>query len=357
MTASLLTRNVFIDTSIFVSENFNVQGTKFDSLAALAREERVFIKSSDITLREIICNLEEVVETAATVIQKTKKEARILRNLGLKSSYHAIFTEFPTAEIISKLTKQIKRFFKSSNTEILPALKVSPSSVFDKYFTKKPPFGLGKKKTEFPDAFVLSALEKWCDKTQQEIYVISQDNDMASLCSGSGKLIHLPSLQAFLEIVIAHDNNLAQLVHERFQRNTENIKELVSEELKETYIGLSDEDGEGEVTSVLEVSFDEVSIIKMTDGIATLELQAKIVFTSNIWFDDLATASYDSEEGRLIPWRKIEEEVEREVVVPVELSFEFSKDDEEYFLLHHIMINNGEPLRIWVDEDAKTFYK
>jgi hypothetical protein len=357
MTTRLSTRNVFIDTSIFVSENFNVQGTKFDSLASLAREERVFIKSSDITFREIICNLEESVETAAKIIQKTKTEARILRNLGSKSSYQAIFAEFPTAKIVARLTKQIRGYFKISKTEILPALKISPSIVFDKYFTKKPPFGFGKKKAEFPDAFVLSALEQWCDKTQQQIYVISQDPDMTSACSGSVKLIHLPSLQVLLELVIAHHDKLAELVHERFQRNAERIRELISEELKESIIGLADEDGEGEVTSVLEVSFGEVSIIKMTDDVATLEFQANITFTADIWFDDLATASYDSEEGRLIPWQQIEREVERELVLPVELSFEFSKDNKEYFLLHHIMINSGEPFRIWVDEDAKTFYK
>lgn len=224
MTNELLTRNVFIDTSIFVAENFNVKGTKFESLASLAQEARVFIKSSDITLREIICNLEESVETAAKGIQKTKTEARILRNLGSKSSYNAIFAEFPTAEIVARLTKQIRGYFTVSKTEILPALKIRPSTVFDKYFTKKPPFGLSKKKAEFPDAFVLSALEQWCDKTQQQIYVISQDPDMTSACSGSVKLIHLPSLQALLELVIAHDEKLAQLAHERFQSNTERIK-------------------------------------------------------------------------------------------------------------------------------------
>lgn len=357
MPNELLTRNVFIDTSIFVSENFNVKGTKFDSLASLAQEGRVFIKSSDITFREIICNIEESVETAEKAIKKAKTEGRILRNLGSKSSYQTIFAEFPSTKIVATFMKQIKDYFKLSKTEILPALKTRPSAVFDKYFAKKPPFGLGKKKSEFPDAFVLSALEQWCKKAQQRIYVISQDPDITSACSDSDKLIHLSTLQVLLELVIAHDQNLAQLVHERFQRNMEKIRGLISGELEGNLIGLVDQDGEGEITSVHEVSLGDASIIKMTDDVATLEFQAKIEFSADIWFDDLATASYDSEEGRLIPWQQIEEEVEREVVVPVELSFEFSQVEEEYFLLHHIMIHNHEPFRIWVDEDAKTYYK
>lgn len=180
---------------------------------------------------------------------------------------------------------------------------------------------------------------------------------MACACSGSVKLIHLPSLQALLELINAHDEKFSQLVHERFQRNTERIKELISEELKDILVGLVDEDGEGEITSVLEVSFDDISIIQMTDKIATLEFQANITFTADIWYEDLSTAPYDSEEGRLIPWQQIEKEVEREVGLPIELAFEFSEDAEQYFLLHHIMINDSEPFRIWVDEDAKTFYK
>jgi len=352
-----LIRNVFIDTSIFVSENFNIAGTKFKTLAYLAQANRIYIKSSDITYREIISNIEENVESAEKSIHKTKKEARILRNLGHKSSYKALFADFPRDKIVDKISKQIRRYFISSKIEIIRALKTSPAVVFDKYFNKKPPFGLEKKKSEFPDAFVLSALEDWCDKNNQSIFVISHDPDMASACCSSERLEYLPSLQAFLGLVIDHDQAIAKLAHERFQRNVANIRNLISDQLEGSYVFLKDQDGEGTITSISEIILGDPSIINITDQVVTFEFQSKVFITADIWFKDLDTATYDSEEKRLIPWRDIEQEVEREVDLPVELSFTFSSEDDSYFLLHHILVNDGEPFDIWVDEDTKTFYK
>ncbi len=323
----------------------------------MAQSDRVFIMSSDITYSEIISNIQEAVEESEKVILKVKSKTKILKNLGPDSAYGSIFADFPRDKIVHRIIGQLKDYFKDSKTQIIPALETSPSIVFDKYFAKKPPFGLGKKKSEFPDAFVLAALDIWCKESAQKIFIVSQDPDMESFCHDSETLFHLPSLESFLEIIIDKDEKLSQMAHERINRNTEKIKTLISDELEGTLVILIDQNGEGTITSIHDVNLGEPSIIQMTDHIATFELKCEVSFVANVCFDDLDTASYDSEEGRLIPWREIEQEVEREIEVSVEISFAFSPDDKDYFLLHHIMIDDGEPLRIWVDEDAKTNYK
>lgn len=353
----LQTRNVFIDTSIFVSENFSVNGTKFETLIGLAQNEQVFVKSTEITIREIEVKIKEAVQDAEKAIVQTRKKARILRNLGPKSEYKRVFDVFPTERIVNRIKKQFKSYLKKSNTKILQALKIRPNCVFDKYFNNEPPFGSEKKKSEFPDAFMLFALEKWCEQNGQNIYVITKDNDMKAACTCSERLLYIPTLQEFLELVLRNNLALTKLIHQRFAKNQDKIKSIVKEKVQDLWIWLEDQDGEATITSVYEVILGNESIIKMSDFSATVEFDATISFQAEISYDDLDTASYDSEEKRLIAWQKIEDTVEREVTLPVELAFEFSPDDNEHFLLHHVMINDGEPFRIWADEEAETFYK
>ena len=86
--------------------------------------------------------------------------------------------------------KALRAEFKEAKAEILLAMKVDAATVFQKYFQKKPPFGPGKKKEEFPDAFVLTSIEDWCSWKNQKIYVVSTDGDMQSGCGDNGHLLH-----------------------------------------------------------------------------------------------------------------------------------------------------------------------
>jgi hypothetical protein len=50
-------------------------------------------------------------------------------------------------------------FFQDSEAEEIELPKSALKQVLDLYFARRPPFGEGKKKSEFPDAFVLEALK------------------------------------------------------------------------------------------------------------------------------------------------------------------------------------------------------
>jgi hypothetical protein len=41
------------------------------------------------------------------------------------------------------------------------------------FFRKSPLFGGGKKKSEFPDAFVLSTLSEWAESVQEDVIVVN----------------------------------------------------------------------------------------------------------------------------------------------------------------------------------------
>ena len=53
------------------------------------------------------------------------------------------------------------------------------------YFSSSPPFGVGKKKSEFPDAIALLSLERWAKSNGKHILAVSGDKDWAAFAEKS----------------------------------------------------------------------------------------------------------------------------------------------------------------------------
>ena len=191
--------NVFIDTSIFISENYSFKSKLFSSLASLCKSGHVSILLTDITIEEIKANLLKSVNEAEAVIKKASTKARVLRNLDTYR-YIFLFEKFDKEKIFNQLKDQLIEFIKSCNIEIIKASEISAKDVFSSYFQGKPPFGEGKKKNEFPDAFVITALVEWCKKNDIEVNVVSEDPDFQNAISEKDNLDYLVSADFLLPI-------------------------------------------------------------------------------------------------------------------------------------------------------------
>src|SRR5207249_3278369 len=96
----------------------------------------------------------------------------------------------PTAKDIgTAMLSQLKHCWESLRTTTLPVNDVNVSAVFDDYFSVQPPFGTGKKKSEFPDAFAAHALRAWCKANGQIMHVVSGDGDWESVCAAVPEFI------------------------------------------------------------------------------------------------------------------------------------------------------------------------
>ena len=354
--SDLKTKNVFIDTSIFVSENFAVDSTKFHTLMSLAQINHLKLLLTDITLQEIASNKDEFISQAEQSLGRFKKNAKILSNLP-DHPVAAIFKPFDRKEISKEIQDKLDKFLKDAKTETISALSEDPKIIFDKYFKGAPPFGKGKKKSEFPDAFVMTALEKWCAENNQSMYVLSTDTDMEAACSNSSSLFYLPRLVDFLKLALSAFQSLVEFAQNIFENNKYEVINKISRKLEGWWVWLEDQEGDGTIFSVDDVTLHEESTISISENGAIIELYATVSFEANITYDDLDTATYDSEDKVLIPWRKIDRDVHREIELPIEVSFSFSKDDEDYFNIKEILINNDESFSIYADDDIKTFYK
>jgi hypothetical protein len=354
----LKTRNVFLDTSAFINENFGLKSTAFKSLISLAKMGSVFIKTTDITLREIKVQLRANLENAQKTLMSKKRDIRVLRN-DSKDRFLTLFEGFNTSELEKEIWDAIETDLKNSKTETLEAVQVPASKVFDMYFDRLPPFGSKEKKAEFPDAFVICSLESWCATNNALLYVVSSDNDMRSACEKSSMLLHLSSIAEFVDLVIRTDSSEADFLLSFFMDNSKRIVDAISAEVSDKMIDLKDEDGEGEVVSVDNVTLEleSSSIIEVGEERAVMDIMAEVSFTASVSYKDQNTASYDSEDKTTIYWDDINETLERTVYIPVEIALIYSGTAHLEYEVEEITINGGDPISIFIDEAAETHWK
>ena len=93
-------------------------------------------------------------------------------------------------------------FLNYSNCEILnDAELVDVPSIFDDYFSGRPPFGSEKKKNEFPDAIALNALERTSRERSIGILTVSADGDWENYCKNSKHLYIVKEIEKALSFV------------------------------------------------------------------------------------------------------------------------------------------------------------
>lgn len=356
--ATLQTRNIFIDTSIFVGANFALGSEVFKSLIILTQKNSVGVKLTDITVKEIRANIRESVQSVEQALKPFRNKARILRNLS-EPRYKWLFGDFPFEEITAYIEKAFDDYVAKVGAEILLATAANAKPIFDKYFNQEPPFGTGKKKSEFPDAFTLATLEKWCEDNSTEIYVISGDADMKAACDKSRVLHYLGSLKEFISLIIKTDDALDTVVNQRVAKNLEEIKNTIRDQFLDNGAWLEDQDGEVTNLNAVEVKVDSkaISVIRISDERAIIEVPVCINYEADVEYPDPDSSSYDNEEKRTYYFDTINNRVEAKHKGNAELVITFSKVDEQKFDIEKVTLDSNEPIGVIADEEAWNFYK
>ena len=327
-----------MDTSAFLNENFAVKSTAFKSLLSLCRLDKAALKLTDVTIREIESNVQKCLKGANRAFQEKTRDTRILKNFD-HGRFDVLFRPLEEDHLCVSLMTMLKADIDGAKAEILPASAVSAAVIFDKYFHKQAPFGPAKKKEEFPDAFVLTALEQWCADKKQQMYVISSDGDMESGCSDRGPLIHLKSIAEFVDLVLRAEEDEADFLAQFFVDNPQHIIDAVTHEFEDRYVYLRDEDGDGEA-SVSNVELGAAAVVSLGENEVVLELDADVSFSAHVSYGDT--------------WDRKSEELERTESVPVEVTIQFERPHYLDYQVTSATVNNGESIRVYVDQDAET---
>ncbi len=351
------TRNIFLDASVFIGQNYNYKSAVFENLERLVKAGKANVFVTDITIQEVRSHIKEDVAKAEQAHGKFRKDAKIYRNIEL-SPYKELFTDIPVKSTVDELYKQLDDFLNGVDATVLSTTEVSIRAVFDKYFEKKPPFGSGKKKSEFPDAFAVEALENWCKENGEKIYVATTDNDLKSHCEVSDKLIAINKLSEFISLVEFHDEVLAPSIIKLIDKNIEGIEEAISESFCQQGFWIDDQEGEVNDVRVNRIELGEFLLLEIDRNSAVVQVDVEINFSADLTYDDLDTAIYDSEDKVLIPLHTIDKTVEQEVdfTSTIRLLHEV-EENPDYLEIENVEIDTERGWGFSVSSDDEWPYK
>ena len=168
---------LYIDTQVFVSNGLRLDAEGFRELKGICRKVGLRLLIPKMMERELLRKYDEQAKKCANQLEKSHKSYPI-KDLELAKIPPKDELE---KRCLEKLTRQWEEFKGYFTIEELP-LVGSLEDVADWYFKIQPPFS-EKKKKEFPDAFIISALESYCKKHQVKIAIVSDDRDFEKACS------------------------------------------------------------------------------------------------------------------------------------------------------------------------------
>ncbi len=335
---------IFLDTTEYVSCNFSYENELFRALKNRIDNKQVCLLITEITKNEVRNKIIEGVSNAKSALQSSRKEAKILWNsVDYKDS--SLFKKFDSQSIQEELLTQFDTFLTEFSVENIGYENLNIEKIFSLYFSKKAPFGKMKKKHEFPDAFFLEMLDVYGETEQSDIYVVSNDQDVKQGVTNFHNLQYFSSFVTLLSHLTFKYEELAPLTVKVFEYARKEINDKIESYF--SYLGFYIEDQRGDVNDISDIQIEkyEPTILSIeneaaeTNIFAEFEVIVAIEFKADISYDDLLTASYDSEDKILIPHRIIEESVSSTEIIQLNVTINYQVDSPPNYKITEIVFS------------------
>lgn len=296
---------VFVDTSVFIAENYFAQGNRINSLAKLAKEKKIRLVMSEITRQEIYKHIKSSVRHSWKAFNE---DSKIFRNNVEIDKWRKSTNEKKEIESITSL---FEWFLEDTKTKILDyGYCTNATKIFENYFAQQKPFGEGQKKDEFPDAFVLTSLEKYSKEIHQRIIILSTDGDMEGYES---KELVFEDYRKYVSKKVAEGVALDEMVkHLREEKYylEEKIKEAATDylddfRLYQSLLNLTEVSYHTVNKVNVEINEDDYEIISVNSSYIEFEIRPEISFQVDVEYVSYDTAVYDREDGK---WYGTEDE-------------------------------------------------
>lgn len=307
---------VTIDTNIFDAAKFNLgDASTLRILENYVRRGKIKVVLSDIVVREskrhIAARVKEVcgiVNTARNSALKVYNE-HLISSIGMNEMFRIVESE---DDIIAKEEKVFDDFLCAIDAEIRGTDLIDINSVLSDYFGAKPPFEeSGKKKSEFPDAFIAQQIRNRFGETETVI-IVSNDKGFIRACQESENHLFFSSLGKLYNAIskedAAYDDTIA-VIKELQLRISAAVNEYIKDNENIDVNGLSyDKDGiesgydynEFYLHGISDVTFSVHSVDEISDNISIVTLSCKADIFADCYYEDYANAPWDPEEKEYV---------------------------------------------------------
>lgn len=215
--------SLYIDTEVFKHQGLRLNTEDFRLLKDTSGKGGIRLLVPAMMEHELLRHYRKRAEECADAVEKTQKMYPI--------SSLEMWTSRPKNEIIeacfNELKSQWEQFKSHFTVENLP-LVGDLDRVVDWYFEVKPPFS-DKKPKEFPDAFILSALDLYHKDHKANIAVVSGDRDFSNACQVRRHIQHFDKLEKYIKAFEP------ELTRERYviEKPVDPTQPIVTEDLTE----------------------------------------------------------------------------------------------------------------------------
>lgn len=324
----LETRHIFLDTQVYRRLHHNTANPALTTLARHIADRTVVLHIADITLLEIRRQIAEEVSAKARDLANIEKFFRRWRHSTKNlPDLPPVNPAVIAADLFERFTKAVVDKWAAT---VHLAQELPASTIFPEYFARHPPFDQDGSK-EFPDAFVLKALEQWCVGNGVLLHVVTQDVAMSRAVKGSGVLLHIATLEEVLNRAsVLPDGDLeavadAVVAAPGFDGALELLVEGIGDELIFDYRGdLPEAEIVGQSTGAV-VAVTDYSIAWAGTKSVCMILTVETTIFIDVQYEDRSLAMYDREDDRWFGGETASTEIS--ATMPLELFVEVELDN------------------------------
>jgi PIN domain len=306
---------VSLDTSIFDGSDCNLTYKLFTSLKQFAGTGVQFLLV-DVVCGEVKSHIAERAASAATQLRAAAREFKEAWR-DIEGLDRVLAAAGDLSDPIKAAEDQLERYRAETEFQTLRSSDfVDLDLLLAQYFKPSPPFASStEKKSEFPDAIALIALEAWGERQKMFVVVVSRDTGWSDFASQSSWLIARRDLRKTLGAFNSQDSFTARAIiaasnSGKAEELSSDIESLVSQHVDSLAPVISAETGhyfEDEFTGatvveiypvdidgVAAVDSDEDEILISFDVLVDVEVEASFVFYVRDEGDDIPFASADA---------------------------------------------------------------
>lgn len=291
---------LFLDTSILVGQGYNFSSVVLSTFLPLAKTNGMQLLLPDITEREIKRHLIALTHETVTNLTEIRRKAPFLEKWEHFPDLRAPSYDWKAKHIALEAWDN---FLKQFHVVRLGYEGINLAQIMDWYDRSAPPFGEGKKRKEFPDAFALASLIAYAEQhTNACIAIISLDDDFKTACERYPFLLHFKGLPRLTELLLRDDTDIGK-THETINRNIELLVEQIDQCAPGFDFYVRDDQFRVSQSKYSGCSIEDFQIIGIGDHECTLTFEATIEVQHELSWVDWAYRNADEPPE---PWERQE---------------------------------------------------
>jgi len=273
----------FLDTTVFAGQQYNLASAVLESFIPVAAKSGVKILLPDPTRREISRQIKDRSNEAMKALDEARRKAPFLSKWKHFPPRNSLAS---TWEVGHLAKEELQKFLSKLAVLHLGYEGVSLQKIMGWYDTLRAPFGEGKKRKEFPDAFAIEIVAIYAAKHNVCVAVVSDDQDMRKACELYPSLLYFPSLPRLTELLLQNADDLTAL-----KTSVKKGEKLLEREIEaitgsiEFY--LHDDRYEREEESMCSPNLIDVRIVGVGHNECTVAFEAEFVSEHKLSWEEL----------------------------------------------------------------------